>query len=248
VAIGVIRDLDSNCEVISYEAPFGVGYLVAQLAGNDSGTEPLAPASGFRSTVSMAGEPATESSAAPNQGSDSNPLASASGSVPALARRAIETFINTKKIIGAPDDLPDLFHARAGCFVSIKTREGDLRGCIGTIEPVTDTLAEEIIANAISAATRDPRFPPVRADELPNLKYSVDVLSAPEPCRLEDLDPKIYGVIVEDKSGSRRGLLLPDLEAIDDAEQQVEIASGKAGIAPNANVKLFRFRAERYSE
>ncbi|HBB98164.1 MAG TPA: AmmeMemoRadiSam system protein A [Blastocatellia bacterium] len=168
--------------------------------------------------------------------------------MPALARRTIETFITSSKVIDPPDGLPDLFNARAGCFVSIKTRDGDLRGCIGTIDPVKDTLGEEIIANAISAATRDPRFTPVGAAELPNLRYSVDVLSAPEPCSLDDLDPKIYGVIVEDESGFHRGLLLPDLEGIDTAEQQIEIALGKAGLAPNAAVKLFRFRAERYSE
>jgi len=248
VAIGATHDLDANCEVISYEAPFGVGYLVAQLVGNDAGTEPLAQASGSRSAVSEAGATATKSSAALNQSSDSNPLASASGSVSSLARRTIETFITSSKVIDPPDDLPDLFNARAGCFVSIKTRDGDLRGCIGTIDPVKDTLGEEIIANAISAATRDPRFTPVRAAELPNLKYSVDVLSAPEPCSFDDLDPKIYGVIVEDESEFRRGLLLPDLEGIDTAEQQVEIASGKAGLTPDADVKLFRFRAERYSE
>ncbi|HMH42801.1 MAG TPA: AmmeMemoRadiSam system protein A, partial [Pyrinomonadaceae bacterium] len=182
--------------------------------------------------------------------SDVCPPATAGGSdsIPALARRTIETFITSSKVIDPPDDFPDLFNARAGCFVSIKTHDGDLRGCIGTIEPVKDTLAEEISANAISAATGDPRFPPVRADELPNLKYSVDVLSVADPCSLDDLDPKIYGVIVEDESGFRRGLLLPDLEGIDTAEQQVEIASGKAGIAPGANIKLFRFRSERYSE
>lgn len=212
VAIGVIRDLVSNCEVISYEAPFGVGYLVAQLAGSAG----ILPAS--------------------------------AAEIPALARRTIETFITSSKVIDPPDDLPESFNARAGCFVSIKTHDGDLRGCIGTIEPVKDTLAEEIIANAISAATGDPRFPPVCADELPNLKYSVDALSVAKPCSLDDLDPKIYGVIVEDESGFRRGLLLPNLEGIDTAEQQVEIASGKAGIAPDANLKLFRFRSERYSE
>jgi len=236
VAIGATRDLDSNCEVISYEAPFGVGYLVAQLVsagsagkrGRDVSSDPVAIA----------------------PGSDSYPLATAGGPdfIPALARHTIETFIKTNTVIDPPDDLPDLFNARAGCFVSIKTGEDDLRGCIGTIEPVKDTLAEEIIANAISAATRDPRFPPVRADELPGLKYSVDVLSAPEPCALEDLDPRIYGVIVEDESGIRRGLLLPDLAGIDTARQQVDIASRKAGLPPRANVKLFRFSAERYSE
>jgi AMMECR1 domain-containing protein len=113
---------------------------------------------------------------------------------------------------------------------------------------VKDTLAKELIANAVSAATRDPRFPPVRQEELPGLKYSVDVLSAPESTTFSELDPKIYGVIVEDKSGLRRGLLLPNLEGIDTAARQVEIASRKAGIPPGTNVKLFRFRAERYSE
>jgi AMMECR1 domain-containing protein len=109
-------------------------------------------------------------------------------------------------------------------------------------------LAEEIITNAVSSATRDPRFSPVRPDELLNLKYSVDVLSVPEPCDLDNLDPKIYGVIVEAEIGSRRGLLLPNLEGITSAAHQVEIAARKAGIPPGAPVKLFRFRADRYSE
>jgi AmmeMemoRadiSam system protein A len=178
------------------------------------------------------------------------PPATAGGSatLPALARQVIETFINTGAVIDPPEHLSDLLSACAGCFVSIKTREGDLRGCIGTIDPVKDTLAEEIIANAVSAATRDPRFPPVRRDELVGLKYSVDVLSAPEPTTLEELDPETHGVIVEDESGLRRGLLLPNLEGIDTAARQVEIASRKAGIPLGANVKLSRFRANRYSE
>ena len=123
-----------------------------------------------------------------------------------------------------------------------------MRGCIGTIEPEKNTLAEELIANAISAASRDPRFPPVRADELPNLKYSVDVLSQPELARIDDLDPNIYGVIVEDQDGVGRGLLLPNLAGIDTAAKQVEIASRKAGIPPGAELKLWRFRADRYRE
>ena len=123
-----------------------------------------------------------------------------------------------------------------------------MRGCIGTIDPAKDTLAEEIILNAISAATRDPRFAPIREDELPGLKYSVDVLSPPEPAKLDDLDPKVYGVIVEDKSGLRRGLLLPNLKGIETVAQQIEIASRKAGIPLGEKVKLFRFSAERYAE
>lgn len=168
--------------------------------------------------------------------------------IPALARVTIETFVTTGVVIAPPAGIGDQFLVRAGCFVSIKTKDGDLRGCIGTIEPARDTLAEEIIWNAIHAATRDPRFSPVRVDELPNLKYSVDVLSAPEVCTIQDLDPKIYGVIVEDETGLRRGLLLPNLAGIDTSVRQVEIAAEKAGIAPTGPIKLARFRADRYSE
>ena len=227
VAIGVAQELESRCDVISYEAPFGVGYMVAQLL-----SEPRAVATGSSDT-SATGVQSTDFSRA---------------LLPALARLTIETLITTGTIITPPDDLPDELTARAACFVSIKTLDGDLRGCIGTIEPEKNTLAEELMVNAISAAIRDPRFPPVRTDELPNLKYSVDVLSQPEPVRLEDLDPLVYGVIVEDQDGGRRGLLLPNLKGIDTAAKQVEIASRKAGIPPGAEVKLWRFRSDRYRE
>ena len=238
VAIGVAQELESRCEVISYEAPFGVGYMVAQLLMS----EPPASAGGPESP--------------PASAVLSVPPASASGSkaqvdgaeLPALARQTIEAFVREKKVISAPEKLSELLNQRAACFVSIKTLDGDLRGCIGTIEPEKNTLAEELIANAISAATRDPRFPPVRADELSNLNYSVDVLLQPELVRLEDLDPNVYGVIVEDLNGVRRGLLLPNLEGIDTAAKQVEIASRKAGIPPGNEVKLWRFRADRYRE
>jgi len=236
VAIGATRELDSNCEVISYEAPFGVGYLVAQLtkAANPSDREAVT----------------TRSSDAPARNSASQPIDAPDirRAIPALARRTIETFVNTGTIIDTPGDSPDFFNARAACFVSIKTRDGELRGCIGTVEPAKKTLAAEIIYNAVGAATRDPRFSPVSADELANLKYSVDVLSEPEPCTLNDLDPEIYGVIVESESGYPRGLLLPNLQGVDTARQQVEIAARKAGLDPNGNLRLFRFRADRYPE
>jgi AmmeMemoRadiSam system protein A/AmmeMemoRadiSam system protein B len=240
VAIGVAQELEARCEVISYEAPFGVGYMVAQLLAASHPTESVPPASagGFLSVP-----PASAGGSATQSTSDV-----AGTMLPALARQTIEAFVKESKLIAAPENPSQLLQQRAACFVSIKTREGDLRGCIGTIEPEKNTLAEETILNAISAATRDPRFPPVRADELPNLKYSVDVLSRPELVRLEDLDPLVYGVIVEDQAGVRRGLLLPNLEGIDTAAKQVEIASRKAGIPPGAEVKLFRFRADRYSE
>jgi AmmeMemoRadiSam system protein A len=169
--------------------------------------------------------------------------------LPELARRTVETFVREGQFVEVPNVADDsLLGQRAACFVSIKTHEGDLRGCIGTVEPTKPTLAEELIHNAISAATRDPRFLPVAASELPHLRYSVDVLSSPEPARFQDLNPKTYGLIVEDRSG-RRGLLLPDLEGVETAEQQLQITARKAGIAPGAeDVKLYRFRVRRYGE
>jgi AmmeMemoRadiSam system protein A/AmmeMemoRadiSam system protein B len=275
VAIGLAEGLDQSCEVISYEAPFGVGYLVAQLllseppavAGGPLSEPPAVAGGPLSEPPAVAGSPATASHLSAGSADVSSaqrdshaqtlsvPPASAGGPIsqvegtelPALARQVVETFVTSGEVFTTPEVPSELLKARAACFVSIKTRAGDLRGCIGTIEPAKDTLAEELSANAISAATSDPRFSPVRKDELPNLKYSVDVLSPPEPTTLAQLDPNVYGVIVVDDSG-RRGLLLPRLAGIDNAAQQVEIASRKAGIREGANVKLFRFRADRYGE
>jgi AmmeMemoRadiSam system protein A len=132
----------------------------------------------------------------------------------------------------------------AGVFCSIH-KGGQLRGCIGTTEPVRASIAEEIISNAISAAMRDPRFEPVEEDELDDLVYSVDVLSEPEPILGPDeLDPARYGVIVSRRG--RVGLLLPDLDGIDTVEQQISIARRKAGIGEREVVELARFEVTRY--
>jgi MEMO1 family protein len=239
VAIGVAQARERSCEVISYEAPFGVGYLVAQLlaAGDSDVLKDLhAPSSAGSANVSSA--PRAELAQSSEWG---NELAT-------LARKVVETFVTECRVLAAPAHPSELLAQRAGCFVSIKTGAGELRGCIGTVEPETDTLADELILNAISAATRDPRFAPVRAAELPGLKYSVDVLSQPERVALDDLDPGAYGVIVEDREGLRRGLLLPNLKGVETAAQQVEIASRKAGIAAGEEIRLWRFRADRYKE
>jgi AmmeMemoRadiSam system protein A len=161
-----------------------------------------------------------------------------------LAVQAIEAYICEGRIISPPDDLPSAMNQRAGTFVSLK-KKGELRGCIGTISPIEETIAEEIIANAIKAATSDPRFPPVREEELVELRCSVDVLSQPESCRAEDLDPKRYGVIVE--KGWKRGLLLPDLPGVDTVEEQIEISRLKADIDRDTPVQLYRFTVERHT-
>jgi MEMO1 family protein len=237
VALGTLdASSGQDCEVLHYEAPFGVGYLVAQLAREQSSDQAAEVRTLTRAAMEKA-DSSTDSSAKPQSFKGSE--------LPTLARRAVETFIREGLILEAP---ADAFDQPMACFVSIKTTEGDLRGCIGTIEPTKETLAEELIANAINAATRDPRFPPVTQKELAGLLYSVDVLSTPEPATFEELDPATYGVIVEDGAGLRRGLLLPDLKGIETAEQQVEIAARKAGIAPGTPLKLSRFRVERFRE
>ena len=133
----------------------------------------------------------------------------------------------------------------AGVFVSLH-KAGGLRGCIGTIAPTTASIAQEILQNAISAGTRDPRFPRVQPEELAQLEYSVDVLNAPEPITSPDqLDVRRYGVIVS--SGSRRGLLLPNLEGVDTISQQIDIARQKAGISPRESYTLQRFEVVRHT-
>jgi AmmeMemoRadiSam system protein A len=161
-----------------------------------------------------------------------------------LARQTITRYVRDGTIIEPPQELSKEMKPCAGVFVSLH-RHGELRGCIGTIEPVHENVAREVIYNAISAATRDPRFPALTSRELEGLEISVDVLTEPEQISSPDeIDPRAYGVIV--RSGRRRGLLLPDLEGIDTPQQQIDIALRKAWISPNEPYSLFRFRVIRY--
>jgi AmmeMemoRadiSam system protein A len=140
-----------------------------------------------------------------------------------------------------------LWNVHRACFVSIKTLDGDLRGCIGTIVPAQPSLDREIIENAISSSTRDPRFPPMKSTELSRVFFSVDVLSEPEPIKDRGvLDVKKWGVIVS--KGMRRGVLLPDLEGVDTVDAQLEIACRKAGIYDVGGIFIERFSVERYPE
>lgn len=208
--------------VMSYEGPWGVGYLVgvAGEAGLDA-----ARRAGVLESGAKAGSPGTTES-----------------DIVRLARTTIEAYVTGRPLPNAV--LAGAYPPRAGAFVSL--REGDaLRGCIGTIAPTRGSLADEVIANAIAAATQDPRFDPVSETELDLLDVKVDVLHEPEPAAWEDLDPAVYGVIVS--NGHRRGLLLPDLEGVDDVETQVRIARSKAGIAPEEPVAYERFKVDRYT-
>jgi AmmeMemoRadiSam system protein A len=210
--------------VLAYEGPWGVGYLTA-LVGEDALANSAAPRADSPDWGRKGGMPGT-----------------AESEIVSLARATIENLF-----AGTRDAHPILtgsdYPSRAGVFVSLH-REGSLRGCIGTIASTCSTLAEEVARNAVQAAMQDPRFTALRPDELADLEIKVDVLHAPEDCELADLDPSRYGVIVS--SGGRRGLLLPDLEGVDDVRAQVAIALQKAGIAPDSPCSLQRFRVDRY--
>ena len=226
---GALDGARLETERLSHEGTFGVGYGICtyRVAGDDPDRRLLARWEA-RQRAALREKRAREDAFV------------------RLARAVIESWIGARKKLPLPADLPaELLDRRAGVFVSLH-REGRLRGCIGTIRPVRGSIAEEIAANAVSAATEDPRFPPVGPEELESLEISVDVLSAPEEIASRaELDVKRYGVIVS--KGSRSGLLLPDLDGVDTVDEQVSIALRKAGIPEREHgVRLERFEVVRH--
>jgi len=163
-----------------------------------------------------------------------------------LAKKTIEHYLKNNEKLKLPINLntKEFYNKKAGTFVSLK-KEGKLRGCIGTIFPVKERLGEEIIENAVSSAFRDPRFYPIKEEELDDLEYSVDVLEEPKEAKSKDeLDPNKYGIIVT--KGSKKGVLLPNLEGVDTVEKQLDIALRKAGINPDKNYKIEKFKVIRH--
>ena len=160
-----------------------------------------------------------------------------------LARASLSHWLEQ----GKPLQPQSLVGANAGCFVTLLEKNGSLRGCMGTLFPTQKSLSLEIAKNAVSAGTKDPRFPVVALQELPDLQFEVSVLSPPESIDgPEHLDPSVYGVIVKD--GNRQGVLLPDLDGIDRVEQQIGIAKRKAEIDALTEVELWRFTVEKFVE
>lgn len=164
-----------------------------------------------------------------------------------LASEAIAAFLTDDRMLEPAAELyeecPDALKP-AGVFVCLK-RDWELRGCIGTTEPMQETLAVEIVKNAVAAATRDPRFPPICREELPDLDISVDVLGPSEPVSdRAALDPKRFGIIA--RSGDKQSVLLPDLDGIDSVAEQILAARKKAGIGPDEPLQLWRFEVTRY--
>lgn len=229
IMAGALDGKSIDSKLLSYQGPFGVGYAVASfhVTGNDNNRH-------FDEIYLEKERKRLKS------------LKAEEDEYVRLARKTIENYVINYKRIEKPEDLSrDLLDKRAGVFVSLELN-GNLRGCIGTISPATDSVADEIIQNAISAAMEDPRFPPVSEEELESLVYSVDVLGeAEEIDSIDKLDPVQYGVIVS--KGYKRGLLLPNLDGVDTVEEQVAIALSKAGILEDEDYKLERFQVIRHT-
>ena len=227
ILLGAMEGNSIQGELLSYEGPFGVGYGVMkfkQESENISNLDKLLKIKeeSFNKKIS-----------------NSNPYVK-------LARESLNYYFKYKRLMIASNDLPrEMLEERHGVFVSLK-KFGQLRGCIGTIFPTTDCVANEIIRNAIQAAIADPRFLEVTEDELVDIDISVDVLTNPIKAIKEELNPKIYGVIVS--KGQNRGLLLPDLEGVDTVEEQLNIACQKGGINPNSDYNIEKFEVIRYKE
>jgi len=227
IMAGALDGKSVTPELLSYEGPFGVGYAVAAFTidGEDENRH-------FDEIL----EQSTLAKLKTQNNEDDYVR---------LARKSLEHYVKKHQKIRPTQELSDeLISQKSGVFVSLKIN-GKLRGCIGTTSPMTTSIADEIIYNAVSAGTRDPRFHPVTKDELPFITYSVDVLGEAYPISsLEELDVKRYGVIVSAKG--KHGLLLPNLEGVETPEQQVSIALQKAGISPNENYSMERFEVVRH--
>ncbi len=224
--LGVMDGYNVDSRILSYEGPYGVGYCVATFK--------------FRGKTPERKDKDAKASAKKNaaEAEKEDPFVG-------LARLALESYIENGKTIKPPEDLPEsMLRDKGGTFVTIKIY-GQLRGCIGTIAATTENIAQEIINNAISAGTKDPRFSPITTKELKHLEYSVDVLGQPEDIEsIDELDVKEYGVIV--RAGGKSGLLLPDIKGVNTVQQQVGIALNKAGIDPGVSYSLQRFKVTRH--
>lgn len=228
IMAGILDGDKVDSKLLSYEGPFGVGYGVASfiVSGKDKSHE-LLPILQNRTDEIVKKRKEKEDAYVQ------------------LARKTVETYVKTGKVIDLPSDVPDEFiSTKAGAFVSLHI--GDrLRGCIGTYAPYYPDLGEEIIHNAIAACSSDPRFPPVEANELNEITYSVDVLSGLiRVMDIKELDVKKYGIVVQ--HGHKRGLLLPDLEGVDTIEEQIKIAKQKAQMDKDENCTIYKFTTTRH--
>jgi AmmeMemoRadiSam system protein A/AmmeMemoRadiSam system protein B len=228
IMLGALEGKKFTGELLSYEGTFGVGYGVMKFNTTSQESSALKELEELKKAAEQ------------KKLHQTNPYVR-------LARESLTTYLTTGKPMSRiPDYVTDeMKNIKRGVFVSLK-KYGELRGCIGTFLPTTNSVAEEIIRNAVEAGIDDPRFGEVEERELLDIDFSVDVLTEPEPADRNELDPKEYGVIVS--SGGRRGLLLPDLEGVDTVEEQLSIALQKAGIRQNEAYSIEKFKVIRHKE
>jgi AmmeMemoRadiSam system protein A len=173
-----------------------------------------------------------------------------------LARRSLEMVVREGRVPSVPPGMPAHLTEQKGCFVTL-TKGGQLRGCIGHIFP-EEPLAEAVIHNAQSAATRDSRFSPVTTDELAGIEVEVSVLSVPRPMEFsspEDLVKKLRphqdGVVLS--VGSRRATFLPQVwEQLPTGEAFLDHLAAKAGLSPAAwrqpGTRIMTYHVEAFHE
>lgn len=228
IMLGALEGTKFNGELLSYEGTFGVGYGVMKLKVSSEDNSKLKELEELRTRAHK------------NKLNQKDPFVR-------LARESLTSYLAIgKRVKELPDYVSEEMRTiRRGVFVSLK-KYGELRGCIGTFLPTTNSIAEEIIRNAIEAGVNDPRFGEVEERELLDIDFSVDVLSEPVPASRDELDPKNYGVIVS--KGGRKGLLLPDLEGVDTIEEQLSIALQKAGIGNYDDYSIEKFEVLRHKE
>jgi hypothetical protein len=164
-----------------------------------------------------------------------------------LAQESIINYLATGQLLAAPSPLPPQLQQPGAVFVTIYAAGGQLRGCRGTIVPTEPTLADAIIKTAVASATDDPRFPPMTLAETAAMQLKIDLLSPMEPVAdVATLNEKIYGVLIQSPSGQRRGLLLPNIDAVDSVPHQLQLVRRKAGMSPDEPSELFRFTVTRF--
>lgn len=166
-----------------------------------------------------------------------------------LARNAIQTTVQKGRKLPSVDSLSLLLREKRGVFVTL-WMEGELRGCIGFPYPVKP-LAQAVQEAAVSAALQDPRFPPVRTEELSRVEVEISVLTPPRPIEPKSIKVGVHGLIV--KKGNRAGLLLPQV-AIEyhwDAPTFLQQTCVKAGLPVDAwreKAEVLSFEAQVFSE
>jgi AMMECR1 domain-containing protein/aromatic ring-opening dioxygenase LigB subunit len=219
LGLAVVDDRAIRREVLSYEGPYGVGYLCAVLHDDPA------------AAVTSADELDDAGAGAPR----------GHRALLDVANDALDAWLTGRdRAVYVDVDATDV----TGVFVTWR-HHGELRGCIGTLALEGAAVDHVVAEYAVAAASRDARFAPVASvDEARWIKPEISLLQASLPVHdLRDLDPKVWGIEVS--RGQRRGVLLPDLDGVETVTEQLHNAKSKAGIAVDEDCAIRRFRVHK---